>query len=298
MSDATPAPRCPTCDAEPTNVETATVHLDEPRRTELVLRCDCGLRTEKVAALPVEQAIERCRAAIRQRAWFGSSHAALGMLLEIAGRADEAYEEHAVALRCNDRFDRAFCLERRGAYEARHGWLRNALHSLRRALTEDRRASGAREAAYHEAISAVERELTAHGIWFPRGDRDVTNRRWRRELELELPPGFGARNEAGQPLTDDVIEIERLVRAERWHDAVGALRALEPGKLVDAIGYASRGAELARAAGRRDAALALQELVVQAYVIWASWSTSGAEGLSRTAEVDRERARLHEWERA
>jgi hypothetical protein len=55
-----------------------------------------------------------------------------------------------------------------------------------------------------------------------------------------------------------------------------------------------RGAERARAAKRRDAAIALQKLIVRAYEIWASGSSSGGEGIARTAEVERERKRLRE----
>ena len=66
-----------------------------------------------------------------------------------------------------------------------------------------------------------------------------------------------------------------------------ALKALPPNHLVDAIGFASRAADRAP----RPAAIEIQELVVQAYMIWASWSTTGGEGTARNAEVDRERDR-------
>lgn len=290
---------CPMCSCEPVAIEAATARPGAPPVADLVVRCDCNVQWMMVG-LTIDRAIEGCRAAIKRSAWIGSSHAALGMLLDVAARDDEAYEEYDVAGRCNDVFDRAFCFERRSAYEARHGWLRNALRSMRMALTADRRASSAREAAYRDAIEALERELTARGIWFVPADRNTNNKRWLRDCELELPPGFGARNELGEPLADDVIEIERLVRAERWDDAVAALRALamtDSNKLIDAIGYASRGAERARAARHRDAAYALQEIVIQAYVVWASGASSGAEGMGRMGDVERERARLREWER-
>ena len=118
------------------------------------------------------------------------------LLPGLAGRADDAYEEYATALRCKDTFDRAFCHERRAALEAQHGWLRNALHSLEEALAADRRASSARVAAYEATIANLEPH--------------VPRERARVPASTELPSGFGAKNELGEPLTDDVIEIERL----------------------------------------------------------------------------------------
>ena len=38
-------------------------------------------------------------------------------------------------------------------------------------------------------------------------------------------------------------------------------------------------------------------LVVDAYLAWASWATSGAEGLGRMATVEEKRERLRAWER-
>ena len=289
---------CPKCSSEPVAIETATVRIDE-QRVDLVLRCSCSVHWS-VTDLTVEAALATCVAATTRSAWVGASHAAYGLILEVSGKPDDAYERYATALRCNDTFDRAFCYERRAAHEAAHGWLRNALRSLRLAVTEDRRASGAREPAYRAAIAQLEDAMTAQGIWFAPPDRNVDHSRWLRECELELPPGLGARNEVGEPLADEVIEVERRVRAERWDDAVAqlqTLRASDVSKFVDAIGFASRGAELARATGQRAAAIAMQALVVEAYVIWASWSTSGAEGMGRTADVERERARLFAWER-
>ncbi len=286
---------CRKCSGVAEAIETATAHLDESPRADLTLRCGCGV-TWMLRGVSMADAIELARSTITAHRWSGATRAALGMLLEVTGQVDDAYREYANALVCNGAFDRAFCLERRGVYEAAHGWLRNALHSLRRALTEDRAASGARVAAFQAGIEQLEGALTASGIKFPAPDRDATDKQWQRHLELELPPGLGARNELGELLTEDVIEVERLVRAERYDDAVTALKALEPNRLVDAIGYASRGAELARSTQHHAAAIALQELVVHAYVMWASWSTSGGEGISRTADVERERKRLREWQ--
>lgn len=260
---------CPKCSGPPVAIETATA----AQSIELIVVCGCGVRWT-MSGLTVEDALAVADDALRQSAWTGSTHAARGLFLELANRTDDAYQTYATALRCSGKFDRAFCYERRAAYEAHRGWLRNALYSLQEAVLADKRASGARVKTYMEALAKLEPHVPA--------DRTA------RARELELPPGIGAKNELGEPLTDDVIEIERLVRSERWDDVVAALKALPPNHLVDAIGFASRAVDLAP----RAAAIAIQEVVVHAYVIWASWSTSGAEGLARTAEVDRERGRL------
>lgn len=89
-----------------------------------------------------------------------------------------------------------------------------------------------------------------------------------------------------------MIEIERLLRAQRWDDAISAMRALPAAKMVDAIPYASRGVTDMLDAECRSKAESMQWLVVEAYEIYASWSTSGGEGLSRMRDVERERERL------
>jgi uncharacterized protein YqcC (DUF446 family)/Tfp pilus assembly protein PilF len=247
-----------------------------------------------------ERAIEHLRRAISRRPGWGVAHANLGKALERAHRSDEAYEEHARALACEDDFDRAFSHERRGACEARHGWLRNSLRSFRAALREDRKRGGARELTYLEAMAFAEQQLRAAGVVPPPADRDETHAGWRRECELELPAGFGDRNEWGEPLADDVVEVERLVRAERWADVLGQLETLrrtDAGKLYDAVGYAERGAERARSAGHLDEAIAMMRLVVEGYRAYASWATSGAEGMGRMATVDEKTAKLRAWER-
>lgn len=293
------APSCPTCNEPAIAVQTATARLDGTPSIDLTFRCEQA-HTWMVEGLAVADAMERARAVNRHRPWSGETHAVLGLLLELANRPDDAYEEYGTASRCDGVFDRGFCHERRATYEAQQGWLRNALRSIRTALAADVRASGARVAQYSQAVETVERELTNRGIPFPPAKRNDRDKRWLRACELELPPGFGARNELGQPFADEVIEIERRIRAERWDDAVSALQALraDPNKFIDAIGFASRGAELARSAGHLWPAIQLQRLVVDAYVIYASSSTSGAEGMGRMADVNRERARLREWEAA
>jgi uncharacterized protein YqcC (DUF446 family) len=244
----------------------------------------------------IARAIELLRAATARRTWWGLARSNLAKALEIAGRGDEAYAEHATALACKDAFDRAFCYERRAAYETRHGWLRNALGSFRAALADDRERGGARQATYAEVIAWLESQLRARGV----DVSDTNGVAWLRACELEIPAGFNARNELGEPLADDVIEVERLIRAERWTDAVAALEALRSSdynKLIDAIGYASSGAMLAKRAGRRADAIAMQRLLVAAYEYYASGASSGGEGMTRTLDVERERAKLVAWER-
>lgn len=287
--------RCPKCSGAPVAIETATALLREPIAVELVLRCGCGV-TWPVGDLPLADALELGRELATQQPQIGATQAALGMLLEVSGKPDEAYEQYVDALARSGVFDRAFCWEHRCAHEASHGWLRNALHSCRMALDNDRRASRVRVPNFEASIERLERALREHGIWFPPPDREATNGRWQRELVLERPPGVGERNELGLRLTADVIEVERLLRDARWDDAIAALQRLGSTDFVDAIGYAARGVDRALAMERRDVAIALQALVVQGYVIYASWSTSGAEGMMRTGDVDRERERLRELE--
>jgi tetratricopeptide (TPR) repeat protein len=248
-----------------------------------------------------ERAIEHFRQAVQRRPGWGVARANLGNALEIAHRSDEAYDEHARALGCADDFDRAFSHERRGAYEARSGWLRNALRSFRAAVREDHKRGGKREATYREAMAFLEQQMHAAGVEPAPADRDETDARWLRECELELPAGLGDRNEWGELLADEVVEVERLVRAERWADAVRQLEKLhdtDAGKLWDAVGYAERGADLAQRSGRRDEAIAMMRLVVEGYRAHASWSTSGGEGMERMATLDEKTAKLRAWERS
>jgi tetratricopeptide (TPR) repeat protein len=246
-----------------------------------------------------DRAIDHLRHAIQGRWRWGLAHANLAHALEMAHRSDEAYQQHGTALDCDDDFDRAFSHERRAAYEARHGWLRNALRSFRAALREDRKRGGEREITYRDAIAWLEQQLRAAGIEPATPDRDGSDERWLRACALELPAGFGARTDAGEPLADDVIEVERLVRAERWEAAVHQLELLrraDLGKLFDAAGYAAEGAEAARRTGHRAHALAMLRLVLEAYRAHASWATSGAEAMGRMVDVDRISAQLVSWE--
>jgi uncharacterized protein YqcC (DUF446 family)/Tfp pilus assembly protein PilF len=246
----------------------------------------------------LDAAITHFRTALMRRWAWGVARSNLGKALEMKGDPDKAYEEHARALDCDDDFDRAFSHERRAAYEARHGWLRNAIYSFEQALKEDRKRGGGREATYTEAMTWLESQLQAQGV--ERKDA-TTPERWARAREREIPAGFNAKNEWGEPFADEVIEVERLLRDDRWADAVAAvdkLKRTDQNKLIDAIGYASWGAKRAWRAGAHDEAIAMQSLVVDAYVSYASGASSGAEGMGRIADVERERKKLAEWQKA
>ncbi|MEO8551378.1 MAG: YqcC family protein, partial [Kofleriaceae bacterium] len=243
-----------------------------------------------------DRAIAHFREATKRRRW-GLAYVNLGKALENADRHDEWYEAFITALQCDGDFDRAWCHERMAAYELRHGWLRNALDSLRAALREDDKGRGDRRALHVEGLVWVEQQLRAAGIEPVAAGREEAGA-WKRASERELPPGFLAKNELGEPLADDVIEVERLVRAERWADVAAQLeklRATDDNKLFDAVGYAEAGADHARAAGARTEALAMMELVVEAYRSYAAGATSGGEGMARMLDVNRVSAKLAAW---
>ncbi|MEP6862440.1 MAG: YqcC family protein [Deltaproteobacteria bacterium] len=246
----------------------------------------------------LDRAIEHLRQAVNWRWRWGVARVNLGKALELAHRGDEMYEQLASALQCEDDFDRAFCHERIAAYQARHGWFRNALGSMRAARREDDKRGGARRGPYDEGITWIEQQLRAAAIEPVSGERE-REEAWMRACELEIPAGFLAKNECGEPLADDVVEVERLVRAERWADAAAQLeklRASDYNKLFDAVGYAEAGAKRARHAGQHAEAIAMMRLVVEAYRYYASGATSGGEGMARMADVDRVRAKLAAWE--
>ena len=247
----------------------------------------------------LDRAIDHLQQAVRSRYWWGAARKNLGHALELAHRGEEMYEQLALALRCDDDFDHAFCHERIGAYQARHGWFRNALVSMRAALRDDDKRGGARRAAYTEGVAWLEQQLRAAGIEpVPAGrEHDAA---WVRACELEVPSGFLAKNELGEPLADDVIEVERLVRAERWADAhaqLEKLRASDYNKLFDAVGYGEDAAKRARRAGHHREAVAMMRLVLEAYRYWASGSSSGGEGMARMADVRRVADKLADFER-
>ena len=242
----------------------------------------------------LEDAVKHFRAAVTRRWQWGVARTNLGKALEMTHHPDEAYEELGRALECGDSFDPAFCHERRSAYEARHGWFRTALVSMRNAFGNDQKRGGGRAVPYGEALTWLEQQLRSNGIEPPAPGK--TNVAWEQACAYEIPPGMFDRGEDGKPLPEAAIEIERLLRAERWTDAIKALEA-QPSVLVDALGYASLGVTRALRAGEREAAIALQLLVVKGYAMYASGATSGGEGMSRMADVERARARLREIER-
>jgi tetratricopeptide (TPR) repeat protein len=258
---------------------------------DLSLRCSCSVQWQE-KAVSHAHALDDAETAIRHQKWLGTTRVARALLFELAGRVDDAYAEYAAALRCNDVFGRAYCHERRGAYELHRGWTRTGLRSMRAALRQDAREGGAHQERYRAACEHLERELTAKHVPFPPADREEHDKAWPRACELEQPAGFGVLNEWGEPLADAVIEVERRLRAKEWREAVVAFQALDAQNMVDAIGFGSRGVDQMISAGERESAIELQSLVVDAYVIYASWSTSGGEGLARTSDVERERAKL------
>jgi hypothetical protein len=248
----------------------------------------------------LDRAIEHLRSAIRHRPFWGIARANLAKALELALRGEEAFEHLVAALASTDVFDRAFCHERIGAYYARHGWLRNAVREFRLAMREDERGAGARRATCVEALAWLEQQLRAAGIE-PAPIERAEDPAWIRACELELPPGFGARDEYGKPLADDVIEVERIARTERWADVAAyldTLRLRDYGKLWDAVGFAEDAADRAHRAGHRAEALAIMRLVEDAYRYYASGASSGGEGLARMQGVNRVVAKLAAWERA
>lgn len=115
-----------------------------------------------------------------------------------------------------------------------------------------------------------------------------------------LTQGPRAKSELGQPLGEEVIEGERLARAERRDDLLSQLETLgkkDPNQLFDSVGSIERGAERAHETGCSEQALALLTFAEKAYTFYASCATSGGEGMARMANVERIRALRKRWER-
>ncbi|MFT3840454.1 MAG: hypothetical protein QM723_25925 [Myxococcaceae bacterium] len=242
-----------------------------------------------------DAAIEHLKKAISLWPVWALPHANLGHALEAAQKSDEAYEQHGLALRTQDTFDRAFSYERRGAFEARQGWLRNALCSFRAAYDTEKARNGARLSTYAETLAWVSKVLDTAGISVPPPEWEERDSRWQRDCELEIPPGFQQRNAWGEPLAEETIQVELLLRAKRWDDAVKQLeklRANHYNHFFDAVGFSEKGAKLARDAGAKDAARKLLELTLEAYQWYAAGATSGGEGMERMIDVDRLQAEL------
>jgi hypothetical protein len=98
-----------------------------------------------------------------------------------------------------------------------------------------------------------------------------------RDLELPTTPGPFERAEV-------------LCRDGRYREAALAFEevvAKDASLLVDCMGLCERASDAARVGGDRDAALALLVLAHRGHQVWASWSTSGGEGMSRMVDVER-----------
>jgi hypothetical protein len=167
--------------------------------------------------------------------------------------------------------------------------VRSAWRSFTAANEADQKGGGRRAQTYREALQWLEAPLKALGARVPPSERDC---------ELERPAGFEAFDWRGDPLADDVVEVERLLRSQRWSDAVmqlEQLRAKSWDHMFEAVRFAEPGARLARAAGASDEGRAMLELVLNAYEWFASGASSGAEGLGRMVEVERVRGELKRW---
>ena len=283
---------CPRCSGPPAVVDSLTAWVEETSaRFDLVARCSCSVHwSENGLSYPAALACVTTALAWSRR--VGSTRVCHALLLELAGRVDAAYLEYEQALLCSTAINRAHCHERRAAYEIQQGWVRSALRSLRAARARDSDEGGTQQERYRASCEVLERTLTASGISFATESQDETDRAWRRACDHERPPGFGTVDWQGLPLQDDVLEVERHVRAQRWGAAVAAMNALGAEQKVDALPLAVRGVDEMVEAGAHHEARALQGLVVAAYEVLASWSSSAAEGTARMVEVERERQKL------
>ncbi len=160
--------------------------------------------------------------------------------------------------------------------------------------------AGERKAEYAEAIQRLETELAARKVWFPLKPSQANEKRWSRDRFLEMPPELVLRSMTGSPLPPELIEVERLVRAERFSDAARAMERIsdDGNQLMDGIGIAERGANVAWERGEPDAAIALLRLAKLGYQAYASGATSGAEGMGRMVDVERVETLIRQWERA
>jgi hypothetical protein len=116
-----------------------------------------------------------------------------------------------------------------------------------------------------------------------------------RVLRGELLQPQQMRNAWGEPLHEATLQVEGLLRAERWDDAVAAFEKLKGehyNRFFDAVGFAERGAKRARDAGAKAAGKRLLELVLEGYEWYAAGASAGGEGLERMADVDRVRDEL------
>lgn len=92
------------------------------------------------------------------------------------------------------------------------------------------------------------------------------------------------------PPTGPLVELEALAGAKRYDELIEVLEALskrDPALLVDAIGIAEAAGHQARSELRYRPALSLFRLALLGYQVYASWATSGGEGVARMADVER-----------
>jgi len=102
----------------------------------------------------------------------------------------------------------------------------------------------------------------------------------------------------GKPLGLELVAASKACGEQRYEDALAILEkvtATDHVALVEAIGIAEHGANAAHARGQRDVARSLLALALQGYQAFASWATSGAEGMGRMHDVERVRKQLASW---
>ena len=248
-----------------------------------------------VKAPDFERALAHADHAVTSRNSWGDAHLNRGRILELLHRSDEAYKEHEAALGCAGDHDAAFAHERRGAYEARQGWLRNSLASFQHALAADASRGGARASTYQEAMKWLESQLRAKGVEPP---DDFASAAWERACELEIPPERTLFTPTGAALDPELIAIEKLVRQDRFDEALAALallRAKDSWLLVDALPITLRAADWARHLGAKQQAVELLRFAVDGCRVFASGASSGAEGLGRMHDVEQVEKKLARW---
>ncbi len=158
-----------------------------------------------------------------------------------------------------------------------------------------RRARAVSEVA---ALDAIERVLVHLELPFELADHAF-------ELDLavpELDELDAAWIRLHYFLYDEVLEgelpadpVEAALRDGRVDEAVALVTEAakkDPGALVDAIGTLERAGEQAAMAGRFADARKLLALVLDGYQTFASWSSSGGEGMARMLDVNRLKQRL------
>ena len=243
------------------------------------------------------RALAHFKAAVDAATHWGVAHLNYATALEASGALDDAYVEYGHALAAPDAHDIALAHARRAAIEYRRGWLRSAHASTRRAVFREERAPRGRLELWRVDEAKIESEVkgpfpsrAAERAWIAQEMAGVDGMQrarawldWAMACEEEVTP-------AG-PLA----VLETALRARDTAAAVlelAALRARDVGLIVDAIGLLERYGERAAREDRRADAKELLRFALEGYEIFASWSTSGAEGMGRMVDVHRLRERL------